>query len=269
MRHRRGARALRSNSGNQHGSSSQPLPHCCTLPLPGRHRAGRLHARLPLAAARLLPAPGGGRPPGGGADGLATGRREGLGAAVGMAHASAPCVACKQRGMLTYVHPLARHAACALPAPPPLPRSRRATTWRRRCSRCRAAGGPWTPRTRRVLRALPAWLCCGAFSCGPRRCLCSMWPMWCLPCPPLARHAAERPRRCSPAPPSAAAQIRESIKSLFPDRDCFTLVRPCSSAAPALHACMLARARREHEHAGSGVVLRAHAALLSRHRRRQ
>ena len=31
---------------------------------------------------------------------------------------------------------------------------------------------------------------------------------------------------CTPAAAAAAPQIRESIKSLFPNRDCFTLVRP-------------------------------------------
>lgn len=93
-------------------------------------------------------------------------------------------------------------------------RSPPATTWRLRCSRCTALGARWRQRTRwgwaggregkRLACSSP--LPCDANSSLTRTCIIDV---------------------CSaPAAAPPSRQIRESIKSLFPDRDCFTLVRP-------------------------------------------
>lgn len=68
-----------------------------------------------------------------------------------------------------------------------------------------------------------------------------------------------RPRCANASPdsvtPCAAEQIRESIKSLFPDRDCFTLVRPVADEAALRGLGTLPREelRPEFVQVGSGV----------------
>lgn len=76
-----------------------------------------------------------------------------------------------------------------------------------------------------------------------------IWGVFCNPC------IAQMPQWSPTGLPHTRAQIRESIKSLFPDRDCFTLVRPVNDEdqLARLDALPQSEMRPEFRHVGWDV----------------